>query len=278
MNFLPNACIKTTLAALMAIAMVGAPVWADDGAKEVAKSKADQTSPKTGDKKTGDKKTRDKKPGKDWTLLRGSWKACQFGGDGEIEIGKNTITMDYGDPITGVHWDGDVLRDNYEIELQGRRMDGFDFFCALTFPIGEKGRASLVMGGWGGGTMGISSINERDASDNETTVYRDFKNKQWYTARVRVETTRVAVWIDDSLQYEVPRKDRKFDIRYEMDPCLPLGLACFQCKSEIRNVRWRKLNNDELGKPLKSKKLAKEKEEKKEAAIKEAATKEAAAQ
>ncbi|MGB7348198.1 MAG: family 16 glycoside hydrolase [Pirellulaceae bacterium] len=203
-----------------------------------------------------------------WTVLQGEWEKCQFGGDGEIEIKDSLITMDYGDPITGVRWAGDVLRDNYEIEIEGRRVEGFDFFCALTFPVGAKGRASLVMGGWGGGTMGISSIDDRDASDNETTMFRDFKNNQWYKARVRVEESRISVWIDDTLQFETPRKDHKFDIRYEMDPCLPLGLANFQCKSELRNVRLRKLEKGELNEKLKSKKPAETKEEKAESASK----------
>jgi hypothetical protein len=210
-----------------------------------------------------------KKSADGWTPLRGKWEACEFGGDGEIEIKPNLITMQYGDPITGVRWAGDVLRDNYEIELEGRRVDGFDFFCAVTFPVGEKGKASLVLGGWGGGTMGISSIDDHDASDNETTQYRDFKNDQWYKARIRVEESRVAVWIDDVLEIQHPRKGHRFDIRGEMDPCLPLGLANFQCESQIKNLRVRPLAKEELGQKLKSKEVA----EKKTAVTKEAAAK-----
>jgi hypothetical protein len=201
-------------------------------------------------------KNKAKISGGDWTNLNGKWEACEFGGDGEIEIKPNSIKMQYGDPITGVRWAGDVLRDNYELELEGRRVDGFDFFCAVTFPVGEKGQASLVLGGWGGGTMGISSIDDHDASDNETTQYRDFKNDQWYKARIRVEESRIAVWIDDVLEIQQPRKGHRFDIRGEMDPCLPLGLANFQCESEIKNLRFRPLAKNELGQKLKSKKVA----------------------
>ena len=93
------------------------------------------------------KKAKTEKAPTKWRTLQGKWEACEFGGDGEVKITDDLITMDYGDPITGVRWKGDdVLRDNYEIELEGRRMDGFDFFCALTFPVGAKGRASLVLG------------------------------------------------------------------------------------------------------------------------------------
>ena len=33
--------------------------------------------------------------------------------------------------------------------------------------------------------------------------------------------------------------------RYEMDQCVPLGVAAFQCKSEVRNIRIRKLTTEE---------------------------------
>ncbi len=183
---------------------------------------------------------------KKWTQLKGKWSECQFGGDGPIEITDKLITLGYGDPITGVKWDGEIPRDNYEIEVEARRVEGFDFFCAITFPIDES-HASLVLGGWGGGVVGISSIDDRDASDNETTMFTNFDNDVWYRARIRVEETRLTVWLDDKLKFQHPRKDHTFDIRYEMDPCLPFGLANYQCKSEIRLVRVRTLAKEELG-------------------------------
>ena len=178
--------------------------------------------------------------------MKGKWSECQFGGDGQIEITDKLITLGYGDPITGVKWDGDIPRDNYEIEVEARRVEGFDFFCAITFPIAKQ-KASLVLGGWGGGVVGISSIDDRDASDNETTMFTNFDNDTWYRARIRIEETRLAVWLDDKLQFEHPRKGHTFDIRYEMDPCVPFGLANYQCKSEIRVVRVRPLGKAELG-------------------------------
>ncbi|QDT11050.1 family 16 glycoside hydrolase [Planctomycetes bacterium K23_9] len=273
MTIKPLLVLLTVLVLCASVLLPVGSATADDVATQTAKPKPQASEDRASeDKATKDKASENKatddssakaKSAKklQWTDLTGQWEKCQFGGDGEIEIGKKKISLDYGDPITGVRWAGDVVRDNYEIEMEGRRVDGFDFFCALTFPVGEKGRASLVMGGWGGGTMGISSIDDRDASDNDTTMYRDFKNNQWYKARVRVEESRIAVWIDDTLQFEQPRDDHKFDIRYEMDPCLPLGLANFQCKSEMRNLRVRKLKADELGQPLKSKKPAAEEDD-----------------
>ena len=240
-----NLCFRV-LAIVTIVACQQVSTWADppatktaDGAKVVAKEKADaKKSPYT----------------TKFTEMKGDWEVCSFGGDGEVTIKDKLITLDYGDPITGIRWDGPLLRDNYEIEFVGQRLDGFDFFGALTFPIGKKERASLVLGGWGGGTVGISSIDDRDASDNETTMFRNFKNNVWYKTRVRVEDSRIAVWIDDVLMFDHLRKDHTFDIRYEMDPCLPLGLANFQCKSQFKNIRIRKLDKSEIGAELISKK------------------------
>ena len=132
-------------------------------------------------------------------------------------------------------------RDNYEIRWQCRRNKGFDFLCAFTFPVAEQ-HASLVMGGWGGGITGISSIDGRDASDNDTTTFLSYDEDTWYSARVRVEKEKITVWIDETMLFDHPRKDHEFDIRFEMDPCTPLGIANFECESLIRKIQVRRLN------------------------------------
>lgn len=180
-----------------------------------------------------------------WTALVGSWKFCQFGGEGQVEIEDNYIEMEMGDPLTGLRWEGDVMRENYEIELEARRTKGFDFFCGLTFPVGEQ-HVSFILGGWGGGVVGISSIDGLDASENDTTQYRDFKINQWYKVRVRVDPKQISGWIDEKLAVEQPRADHQFSIRNELELCLPLGLAAYQCKSEFRNLRLRALSKNEI--------------------------------
>ena len=175
-----------------------------------------------------------------WKKMEGKWKPCQFGGEGSVEIKDGLVKMEFGDPMTGIRWDGDVLRENYEIELEARRTDGFDFFCGLTFPVGDD-CISFILGGWGGGVVGLSNIDGRDASENDTTSFRNFDNKKWYKVRVRVEPNKITCWIDDKVACDTERKDVEFDIRFEMDPCTPLGISAFQCTSELRNIRIRKL-------------------------------------
>ena len=66
--------------------------------------------------------------------------------DGEIELGK-------GSGGTGIIVDGDnkkkLLKMNYQIELDAKRVEGGDFFCGMTFPIKDQ-YLSLIIGGWGG--------------------------------------------------------------------------------------------------------------------------------
>ncbi|KLU06206.1 putative signal peptide and transmembrane protein [Rhodopirellula islandica] len=193
-----------------------------------------------------------------WRPLAGKWDEAHFGGDGGItrENWKKTAQDDsaklpatgelfrlgMGDPLTGIRWTGDFPLENYELRLQARRTDGFDFFAAVTFPVGKE-HCSFVLGGWGGGVVGISSIDGNDASSNETTGYKDFENKHWYNIRIRVDKETVTTWIDDSEWSNVNRSEHTFDIRIEMDPCLPLGIANFQCESEIRGLEIRRLDD-----------------------------------
>lgn len=180
-----------------------------------------------------------------WKPLRGSWVVSQFGGDGPVEITDKLIKFGFGDPLTGIRWEGDLLRENYELELEARRTDGFDFFCGLTFAVGEN-NVSFILGGWGGGVVGISSVDGRDASENDTTSFRNFDNDKWYKVRVRVEPNEIRCWIDDKSAAEQIREGHEFDIRYEMDQCVPMGVAAFQCETELRNLRMRPLTEKEI--------------------------------
>lgn len=211
-------------------------------AQEAATIKEKPVEEAASDEKAGNKKS---ETAGNWKPLEGSWVVSQFGGDGPVEIKGNSCKIGFGDPLTGIRWEGEVPRENFEVELEAKRTDGFDFFCALTFPVGEN-NVSFILGGWGGGVVGISSVDGFDASENETTSFRNFDNDQWYKVRARVDAYQIQCWIDDKAAAEQVRKGHEFDIRYEMDQCVPLGVAAFQCKSEIRNMRIRKLTEKEI--------------------------------
>ena len=147
--------------------------------------------------------------------------------------------------MTGITWTGDVIRDNYELELEGMRLDGSDFFCTTTFPVG-KDPCSLVVGGWGGALVGLSSIDYADASENSTMRTMAFKNDKWYPIRIRVSDAAVQAWIDGERMVNQPRKGHKFTIRIEVDACRPLGISTYATKGAVRNIRVRPLKPEEI--------------------------------
>ena len=206
---------------------------------------ADQTESSVANSDAGEKTKDAAKQSKDgaeqWVPMTGHWEPCHFGGDGLVEIKDGRIKLGFGDPITGVRWTGDLLRENYELRMQAQRVEGIDFFCAVTFPVGDE-RCSLVLGGWGGGVLGISSIDGRDASENPTTQFKMFDNETWYRIRIRVDPKKIVCWVNDKVWVDQPRAGHEFDIRYEMEPALPLGIANYHCISKIRNIARRQLH------------------------------------
>ncbi len=173
------------------------------------------------------------------------WKPCKFGGDGKVYLKQGAIVMDIGTMMTGVTYTGAVIRDNYELTLEGMRLDGSDFFCTTTFPVG-KDPCSLVVGGWGGLVVGLSSVDYADASENSTTKLIEFKDNRWYKVRIRVSDAAVEAWIDKEKVVEQPREDHKFSIRIEVDECRPLGIATWSTKGAVRNLRVRRLKPEEV--------------------------------
>lgn len=170
-----------------------------------------------------------------------NWKPTNFGGEGEVVAEDGALVMDMGNPLTGVTWTGKPLpKLNYEVELEGRRMAGSDFFCALTFPVGES-HASLVLGGWGGTVIGISSINGYDASENETTDFYKFEKNQWYKIRLQVTDKFIRAWINDKQIADVEHANREMSVRIEVEPSKPFGISTYQTQGAIRNLRLRTL-------------------------------------
>ncbi len=168
----------------------------------------------------------------------GRWKRTSFGGEGEVRVDDGAIRIERGSDLSGVTWTGDVPRQDYEIELEAQRVEGNDFFCGLTFPVGEE-PCSFIVGGWGGGVVGLSSIDGQDAAHNQTTTFREFQSGRWYTVRVRVTPERIGCWLDDEQVVDQKIAGRIVSIRNEVFPSKPLGIATYATVAKVRNIRWR---------------------------------------
>ncbi len=170
-----------------------------------------------------------------------NWKVTDFGGQGDVHVEDSKLILEPGEPITGIHWVGKKLpKVNYEISFDAQRVDGNDFFCALTFPVKEK-PCSLILGGWGGSLIGLSNINDFDASENDTTDYYSFDNEKWYKIRLRVDDKLIRAWIDDQLIAKVDHTENRISIRIEMELSKPVGLATFQTTGAVKNFKMTEL-------------------------------------
>jgi hypothetical protein len=194
--------------------------------------------------KTAEAKKDTAPAGTGWTSLFDGktltgWKEADFSGRGPVTVTNGEIVLRSG-YMTGIVWTNakSLLRMNYEIELEARRIDGSDFFCGLTFPVSSN-NCSLVVGGWGGSLVGLSSLDGEDAANNETSKSMEFKEKQWYRIRVQVLPNRIRAWIDDEKLVDVDTTDRRISIRMEMDSCVPLGVATWSTSGGLRHFRVR---------------------------------------
>lgn len=174
----------------------------------------------------------------DGKTLKG-WKSADFAGRGDVRVDNGFIILEQG-VMTGVTWTNDLPRMNYEIALDAMRVDGSDFFCGLTFPVGDD-PCSFIVGGWGGGVVGLSSLDGEDAANNETTKVEEFKKGRWYAVRVRVAPARIQAWIDEEKFVDVVTTDRRISIRPEVELSRPLGIASYSTTAALRNIRIRKL-------------------------------------
>jgi len=137
----------------------------------------------------------------------GQWKITDFGGQGNVYVKDGSIFLEMGNYMTGVTWTGPLIRMNYKISLEAMRVTGSDFFCGLTFPVGDN-PCSLILGGWGGEVCGLSNLDYYDAANNETTRIISFETGRWYRVRLRVTPDKIEAWLDDEKIVDVVTTDR----------------------------------------------------------------------
>ena len=173
------------------------------------------------------------------------WKASDFFKPGKTEVKDGSVTIETGKPMTGITYTrGDFPKLNYEVTLEAKKVAGDDFFCTTTFPVADS-FCSLVVGGWGGQLVGLSSLDGADASENDTPKTKEFKHNQWYKVRVRVTKQRIQAWIDDEQLVDVDTTGRKISTRAECRVCQPFGIATYYTTSAVREIRVRNLTEKE---------------------------------
>jgi hypothetical protein len=179
------------------------------------------------------------------------WQQTDFAGHGAVELESGLIVLNTGDPLTGINWTNRLPNTNYEVALDAMRVMGSDFFCGLTVPVGDS-FCTLIVGGWGGSLVGISSLDGQDASENETTKFFNAEQGKWYRIRLRVTPSRLEAWIDKEKFVNVDTTDMKISMRAgDIESSKPLGIASYQTTAALREIRLRRVDGpaDPLKKP-----------------------------
>ena len=156
----------------------------------------------------------------------------------DFEPGRAAIVIEAGTTLGGITstLGARLPRMNYEVAFEAMRVAGGDFFGALTFPV-ENTACTLVLGGWGGAVVGISSVDGVDASGNETTREMEFADRRWYRVRVRVTPGRIEAWIEEIKVVDLETAGRRLSLRPgDIQKARPLGISTYMTKAAVRAV------------------------------------------
>jgi hypothetical protein len=164
------------------------------------------------------------------------WEITNFGPQGPVYVSGNEIILGAGDGCTGITWKGSIPAENYTVTLQAKRVSGNDFFCGMTFLKGKE-PCTLIIGGWGGTTVGLSSLDGMDASENETTRLMKFETGKWYDICLQVKGDSIIASIDGERVVNVNTSGKKLSIRPEVNLSQPFGIASWRTTAAIRNIR-----------------------------------------
>jgi hypothetical protein len=165
-----------------------------------------------------------------------NWEIIDFEGHGNVSIADSSIIIEKGDLISGIRWTKDFPKTNYEINLDAKRVDGRDFFCGMTFPVKES-FVTLVLGGWGGAVVGLSSIDGYDAANNQTGNQYRFASGWWYAIRLRVTDKKIEAWVEDEKIVDFTIDNSSLSLRSEVELSVPFGITTYKTTGALRNIK-----------------------------------------
>jgi hypothetical protein len=171
------------------------------------------------------------------------WEITNFGPQGPVSVSGGQIILGMGDGCTGITWKRYFPDMNYKVSLEAKRVAGNDFFCGMTFPVGKES-CSLIIGGWAGTTVGLSSINKKDASENQTTSYKLFERNRWYHIGLIVKKDTIQAFIDDEMVVNYVRSENDvLSVRPEVELSKPFGIASWYTTAALKNIRVTEIND-----------------------------------
>ena len=176
------------------------------------------------------------------------WEITPWTYRGPVEVQDSTIRLGQGHECTGVTWTQNFPKTNYRVDLDAMRVEGNDFFCGMTFPVGDE-FCTLVIGGWGGTLVGLSSIDGLDASENQTGTLRNYHDNRWYHVRLQVTPDSINAWVGNDQIVEFAIENHRLSLRMEVLWSRPFGICSWRTKAALKNIVVRYPLKQESGVP-----------------------------
>lgn len=170
-----------------------------------------------------------------------NWEITSFGTEGPVQVSGGDIILAMGEGCTGITWKGNFPRSDYEVKLEAKKVSGNDFFCGMTFPV-DSTWCSFIVGGWGGPVVGLSTIDGKDASENETRTLKKFEHDTWYDIRLKVTGDKIEAWIDEEKIVDFITTGKKLSIRPEVNLSRPFGICSWTTTAALRNIQLKNLD------------------------------------
>ncbi|NSW95146.1 MAG: DUF1080 domain-containing protein, partial [Bacteroidales bacterium] len=156
-----------------------------------------------------------------------NWEVLDYEGHGKVTVRDSSIIINKGKYVSGIRWIKEFPVTNYEVTLEAKRIEGNDFFCAITFPVKDS-FLTLVLGGWGGAVCGLSCIDGYDAANNFTGKVFYFGTDKWWPVRLRVTEQKIEAWIQQEQIIDFTIGNYMLSLRMEMDSTVPFGITTWK--------------------------------------------------
>jgi hypothetical protein len=185
-------------------------------------------------------------PAAGWTSLFDGrtlegWKEAPYTGRGPVNVRDGILLLGKG-RTTGIALTRKFPAVGYEVRFEAARLEGNDFFAGVTFPVGDT-FCFWVNGGWDGTVVGLSNLEGNDASENDTSIVRQFIRGRWYRFRLMVTMKQIQAWIDDELVIDIEHTRRKVELQFdETDLGKPFGISAYGgTVAGLRQIEYRQL-------------------------------------
>ena len=167
--------------------------------------------------------------------IHGGLDPGRFWRRGEVAGDVRALVLNMG-MLTGVNYTNPIPTVDYEVELEARRVVSSDFFCGLTFPV-KSDFATLIIGGWGGSVIGISSLDGEDAAHNETTGYQRFEAGRWVQNPAQRDGDQSRPGSTGSGKSARTSGTEDLASPGDIELSKPFGIATYSTTAELKNIR-----------------------------------------